>query len=323
MKHIAIIILLLLIIAGIAVYFKKYPLFPEKKPLDFSGPKTLTVDDNGLNYRITSGASTVEQALAEKNIQIGEQDEIIPAKSTSVLPGMNIIINRQAAVKIAVDGEILEKSTLAKTVLDVLDQSEIPLSPFDKVDPSLDTRLSDGMEINITRISEEEVTEEEPIEFSEIEQKDSQTDWGQQLVSQVGENGIREITYKIHYKNGKETSRVKLSSKITKKPTPKIVKIGTRIRVGKSASGIASWYNAGKDECASRDYPPGTWLRVTNRSNGKQVFAKVAGYGPQAGTGKLIDLDNAAFKKIAPLGQGTTKVKVEEILNKGFDPDKK
>jgi rare lipoprotein A (peptidoglycan hydrolase) len=62
-------------------------------------------------------------------------------------------------------------------------------------------------------------------------------------------------------------------------------------------------------------FPRGTWLRVTNRATGKQIFVVVNDYGPMRGTGKMIDLDKVAFEKIAPLGQGVVEVKVEEILN--------
>jgi rare lipoprotein A len=58
----------------------------------------------------------------------------------------------------------------------------------------------------------------------------------------------------------------------------------------------------------------GTWLRVTNRENGKRVFVVVNDYGPQRGTGKMIDLDKVAFQKLASIGKGVIEVKVEEIL---------
>ena len=235
---------------------------------------------------------------------------------------MNILINRAAKITLAVDGENREIQTLSKTVGDVLNAENIELAPQDQVNPALDTLLQNDMEIAITRIKYEEISEEEDIDFKEIEQKDSQVDWGTKEVSQKGEKGVRTTVYKVHYENGKEVSSAKLSTKITKAPITQITKIGTKLKIGKSDSGIASWYDADLDECASRDFPPGRWLRVTNLINGKQVFVKVAGYGPQKGTGKIIDLDNKSFKQIAPLGQGVVKVKVEEVLNKGFSPKK-
>lgn len=318
MKIIAKIILILVVLSVIYVFFTKFSFLSEKRTLDFSGEKKISVNDNGLTYEISSKAHDIAGALAENNIQLSEKDILIPIASTTLYPGMTLTIERSAKVRISVDGENFEKDTLAKKVSAVLAENSIFLSPIDLVEPDLQTRTSDGLEIKITRKNTKETTIEEPIEFTVIKQKDSKVDWGEKTVTQKGEEGVRETTYKIDYENGKEVKKVKLASKITKKPINQIEATGTRLKTGKADSGIASWYNAGPNECAHRTFPPGTWLRVTNTVNGRQVFVRVAGYGPQAGTGKLIDLDNKAFKQLAPLGQGTAKVKVEEILSKGF-----
>jgi rare lipoprotein A (peptidoglycan hydrolase) len=86
--------------------------------------------------------------------------------------------------------------------------------------------------------------------------------------------------------------------------------------VGKVKTGLASWYAfTGKMACASRMFPRGTWLRVTSKATGKQIFVVVNDYGPQKWTGKMIDLDKVAFEKLASLGAGVIEVKVEEILD--------
>jgi len=319
MKKLAIFLACIVIIAGAGfLVYKKKSFFSSKKNLDFSGEKKITVSDNGLTHEVITKSKDVAGVLTENNIQLSEKDQLVPARNTDLYPVMNILINRAVKIKISVDGENREIAALVKTVSDALNEESISLAPQDQVDPTPDTPLRDGMDITVTRIKYEEISEDEDIDFKEIEQKDSKVDWGTKEVSQKGEKGVRETVYKVHYENGKEISRAKLSTKITKAPVNQIVKIGTKLEIGKSDSGIASWYNADINECASRDYPPGTWLRVTNLTNGKQTYARVAGYGPQKGTGKLIDLDNKTFKQIAPLGQGTCRVKVEQILSRGF-----
>jgi uncharacterized protein YabE (DUF348 family) len=310
--------IVILSISGFFV-FQKYKNKPTPK-LDFSGEKKITVSDNGLAREIVTKSKDVAGVLGESNIQLAEKDEVVPARNTELYPGMNILINRAAKITIAVDGENREVQTLSKTVGDVLNSEDIELAPQDQIDPQLETPLRNNLAVTITRVKSEEITEEEDLDYKVIEQKDSKVDWETKEISQKGEKGVRTTVYKVHYENGKEISRTKLSSKITKNPVTQIVKIGTKLQVGKSDSGIASWYNAGINECASRDYPPGTWLRITNMANGKQAYARVEGYGPQKGTGKLIDLDNKTFQQIAPLGQGTCRVKVEQILSKGFKP---
>ena len=83
-------------------------------------------------------------------------------------------------------------------------------------------------------------------------------------------------------------------------------------------AGEASWY-AWKDGlyAASRDFPKGTKLRVTNQvsgeNRGKSVIVEVNDYGPELGTGRFIDLDKAAFGQINDLKTGVTRVRIEAV----------
>ena len=80
--------------------------------------------------------------------------------------------------------------------------------------------------------------------------------------------------------------------------------------------GEASWY-AWQDGlfAASRDFPQGTRLRVTNQSagenRGKAVIVTVNDYGPQLWTGRIIDLDKEAYESIGNLKGGVMPVKLE------------
>lgn len=90
------------------------------------------------------------------------------------------------------------------------------------------------------------------------------------------------------------------------------------IKVDKKSLGKATWYAYKKCDCAaSRDYPKGTKLKVTNLSSGKyfgkSVIVKVNDYGPMEYTGNLIDLDKVAFKKIGLLSSGVMPVSVEVV----------
>ncbi len=285
--------------------------------LDFSGKKKVLVDDNGLSFAVESEALTVGQLLEKEEIFVlGEKDEISPAREEILVPGTRVEIKRALEVEIAVDGEEKKVKTLRNSVRQVLDETEITLGPLDKINYDLSDLLESGMEIEITRINKEEKAVIEEIDFETVEKEDDDLDWKKKKVKQEGEKGEKEIIYEITYTNGKETNRKKISSKVVKKPVDEIVVVGTKIEVGKTVRGKASWYAyTGTMACASVIFPKGTWLRVTNLENGKQVIVVVNDYGPDPGTGKIIDLDKAAFEKIMPLWRGTAQVKIEEIIN--------
>ena len=75
--------------------------------------------------------------------------------------------------------------------------------------------------------------------------------------------------------------------------------------------GQASWYKqpSGYAEggCAHRTLPFGTRVTVTNRANGKSTACRVNDRGPYSG-GRIIDLDDDVFARIAPLGDGVIDV---------------
>jgi rare lipoprotein A len=96
---------------------------------------------------------------------------------------------------------------------------------------------------------------------------------------------------------------------------PEIITQGTYVKLGKSHEGAASWYSyTGTLSAANPWLPLGSYVKVTNTSNGKSVIVKINDRGP-FGPGRIIDLDKVAFEEIAPLGAGVVNIKMEEILN--------
>lgn len=105
--------------------------------------------------------------------------------------------------------------------------------------------------------------------------------------------------------------------------TPISEKKAVATKAGEGSGVTATWYNYGLKSdpnysrnnatCASRDYPRGTKLKVTNIATGASVICVVNDYGPQAKTGHAIDLSSYAFKQLQPLSTGVIKVRIEQI----------
>lgn len=99
--------------------------------------------------------------------------------------------------------------------------------------------------------------------------------------------------------------------------TPKSITIGLFEETDQWV-GEASWY-AYKNGlfAASRDFPKGTKLKVTNQSDsnnrGKSVIITVNDCGPEAWTNRIIDLDKIAYQQIGNLGGGVMPVKIEIV----------
>jgi rare lipoprotein A (peptidoglycan hydrolase) len=98
-----------------------------------------------------------------------------------------------------------------------------------------------------------------------------------------------------------------------------VKKAGTTISTnGADQTGRGSWYALGlaspeAHTCASTTYPRGTYLQVTNLSNGKIVVCLVNDYGPESWTGRVIDLSIGSFRVVDDPSRGTIPVEIRVV----------
>ena len=71
-------------------------------------------------------------------------------------------------------------------------------------------------------------------------------------------------------------------------------------------------YNMNKLTAAHPSLPFGTWVRVTNMSNGKDIVVRINDRGPFV-KGRIIDLSIHAATELGIIESGTAKVKLEAI----------
>jgi rare lipoprotein A len=71
-------------------------------------------------------------------------------------------------------------------------------------------------------------------------------------------------------------------------------------------------FNSQAMTAAHRSLPFGSRVRVTNQSNGRSVVIKINDDGPHYGN-RIIDLSEAAFSRIASLGQGLASVCISRV----------
>jgi len=297
--------------------YKLYAAYDKDVPLEFqNSQKVIHVDDNGHIFPSAHAANTVEEAMEEAGIALGEHDQIIPDRNSRIYPGMKVRIDRAVRFTLSVDDTEIEGYSAEKTIDGIIRENNIALGNLDKVSPDLLSRPYEDSEIIITRINIEQKIIKEDIDFKTVTRTDDSLGWREEKIEQKGEKGIREVKYEITYKNGKEVSRIPLEKNILKDPVQEIVTKGTYMKLGKAQRGHASFYASSWGELnASRSIPRGGYAKVTNMDTGKSVIVKINDYGPQSPE-RIIDLSYTSFAKIGSLGQGILpNVKVEQILN--------
>ena len=90
-------------------------------------------------------------------------------------------------------------------------------------------------------------------------------------------------------------------------------------------TGYASWYGEAQMTAsgerfdrhaltaAHRSLPLGTRVRVTNQKNGKSVVVRINDRGPYGGHGRIIDLSEAAARKLDMIDAGVAPVTLEVL----------
>jgi len=306
--------LLLLII--FLLFFLRKSFFKEKRVLGISAQtKIIILDDNGLSQSIKSNADSVANFLSEQQIRLSNYDLIYPNEQARLFSGMTIKIQRAKNVSILADKKNFEIHGFGNTVEEILQENNIDFKEEDIIKPSRKDFVYNNLKIEIIRVEIKEEVIKKKIKFKTIYKKDAQLSWRKKKTKQKGISGIKEIKYEIAYHNEKEVNRKIIGTNIIKKPVDEIIVQGTYVKLGKSHTGLASWYAyTGTMSAANPWLPMGSYVKVTNQDNGKSVIVKINDRGP-FGNGRIIDLDKTAFAKIANLGQGTANIKMEEIIN--------
>lgn len=73
-------------------------------------------------------------------------------------------------------------------------------------------------------------------------------------------------------------------------------------------------FNQDSLTCAHRTLPFGTYLKVTNKQNGRAVIVRVNDRGPFI-EGRIVDLSRAAAKQLDMVDKGVVRVDVAQVNN--------
>lgn len=171
---------------------------------------------SGYEMDILTTKTSVKDILDENHIVLLEDEKVTPDSSEELSDNNTILISKES--------ENVEIS--------------------DNVEKSSDVTTEDVLN-NYSRIVEKIVVEKEKIPYKTIT-KDVTSGSGtkQDKVVQNGEDGIREVTYKVKYQNGKEIEKIKISSKVVKEPVDKIIEVRTKQVT--TRGGSRTTYNGGK-----------------------------------------------------------------------------
>lgn len=157
---------------------------------------------NGYTMTVVTTKTSVEEILKDNNIVVEDDERVTPSLESEITENNKIVITNKSEQEVQI-AKISESGL--ETTLDEILKSYSP-------------------------IIEKIVVEQEKIPYETITKDASQgsTDIKNKVIQQ-GEDGIKEITYKIKYQNEEEIEKIKLSENVIKEPINKIVQVQKNI----------------------------------------------------------------------------------------------
>ena len=167
--------------------------------------KTNSVDitlSNGYKLTILTSKTKVSEILKENNIVVSSDEKVSPKENENITDENIIVISNKSkqeiqVAKVSESGIETTLDTLLKAYDDIVEKIEVKQEkiPYETIKKD----VSDGAESTKNKVLQE------------------------------GQEGIKEITYKIKYQNNTEIKRTKISEKVIKKPVDKIVQVRSNV----------------------------------------------------------------------------------------------
>jgi uncharacterized protein YabE (DUF348 family) len=196
--------------------------------VQFGRPLELSVDGNEQTYWVTS--TKVADALGEIGRRFAGADLSTSRGGSIDREGLSleVVTPKTLRVKIA-DRRWVKREITALTVKDALAEMKVKVDKQDKVRPRLGHTLTDGDRILFTdfRVVKKRVARE-ALDFGTVQQNDSSLLEGKSTVARSGSAGVRDVTYRLVFRNGEITDRTVLRQKVLRAPVDEIIKIGTK-----------------------------------------------------------------------------------------------
>jgi uncharacterized protein YabE (DUF348 family) len=209
----------------------------------FGRPLELTVDGDSHTYWVTS--TEVASALGE----IGRTFDgaaLSTSRGGTIDRGglsLQVVTPKTLTVKIGAH-KAVKRQIAALTVEQALTKLGVDVGKRDQAKPGLGHELKDGDKVVFTNIRVvKRHIKGEAIGHGTIEQNDSSMPEGQTSVVRSGADGLRNVTYRLTFRNGELTVRKVLQQNVLRAPVDEIVKVGTQQPVATTnyAGGSTVW----------------------------------------------------------------------------------
>jgi resuscitation-promoting factor RpfB len=223
--------------------------------------RPLQISTDGENSReVWTTASTVDEALAQLSM-----DDKAPAAASRgsrvPLGGMSLPVVSAKNVQINDGGVVRMVHLAAPNVGDLLAAAGAPLDQSDSVVPAPSSPVLEGMQVQVTRVRIEKVTQRVPLPPNSTRIEDPTMNMSRQVVENPGMPGVQDVTFAVAKVNGAETGRLPVANVIITPATEGVLRVGT-----KPGTEVPPISNGGTWDALSQCEAGGNW--AINTGNG-------------------------------------------------------
>ncbi len=189
--------------------------------------KTIDLVVDGASQSYQTKAKTVQEFLAEANVDYQAEDEIEPGLEEQINRGDVITLNRAVEITLTADWQTQTFKTTPKTVADVLKERGVTLGENDWISPAVTETVAQGTDITINRVNYVQREETITIQPQEIRKNDNTLEKGTRKVVNKGSAGQDKVTYEITYLDGEPIGKTEVARETIKVAEDRVVATGT------------------------------------------------------------------------------------------------
>ncbi|MGB3482682.1 MAG: transglycosylase family protein [Mycobacterium sp.] len=190
------------------------------KPLEISF-------DGGDALQVWTTASTVDEALTQ--LAMTDTAPAAASRGSRVpLEGMALPVVSAKTVQINDAGSVRTVTLAAPNVAGLLAAAGVPLEQNDRVVPAASSPVISGMQIQVTRIRIDKVTERLPLQPNAERIEDPTMNMSRQVVEDPGTPGTQDVTFAVAKVNGEETGRLPVANVVIAPARASVLRVGAK-----------------------------------------------------------------------------------------------
>lgn len=191
-----------------------------------SRPLELSLDGND-SKQVWTTASTVDEALAQ--LKMTDKAPAAASRGSRVpLGGMALPVVSAKTVRIDDGGNARTVHLAAPNVAGLLAAAGAPLEQNDTVVPAASTPVTEGMQVQVTRMRIEKVTERVPLAPGNKRIEDPELNMSRKVVEDPGAPGTQDVTYAVAKVNGVETGRLPVANVVIEPARDGVLRVGAK-----------------------------------------------------------------------------------------------